>query len=169
MDNAEDKETIYEIAIRELIKETGMEGSIYLVYDQSLTNYFWTRQIEGRKIIFISNENEKEEQKKNGNILRMYELEYPKISNDRIEIKINHQLAYEIDLKKGESEWPRSMTEIEKEITRQGIEKSNRFYGDQNLSTYSAIIHITCSYVTFKFNSSDNEFLFEKIETITKH
>ncbi len=166
MHNGE-KETIYEKAIKELIRDFKDDGPIYIADEVYISNFFWEREFEGRKVIFISDINEKEELKKNGNLIRMYKIEYPLVTGDQLQIKINHILIYDIDLQKGESEWPKKLTTKEKEMTREGIEKSRSLDGGVNAKTYSSLRQNTWTYVIFRFDSQHKEFKFEKIETKT--
>ena len=70
-----EKETIYEKAIRELIRNFKEDGPIYIADEMDISNFFWGREFEGRKVIFINVINEEEELKKNGNLIRLYEIE----------------------------------------------------------------------------------------------
>jgi hypothetical protein len=162
-----EKESIYEKAIKELVRDFKDDGPIYLTDETYISNFFWEREVDGRKVIFINNINEKEELKKNGNLIRVYQIEYPLVTGDQIQIKINHMLIYDIDLQKGESEWPKKLTTKERELTSKQIEKSRSLEGAANVKTYGSIIQDTWTYVIFRFDSQDKEFKFEKIETKT--
>ena len=159
-----EKETIYEKAIKELIRDFRDDGPIYIADETFISNFFWEREFEGRKVIFICDINEGEELKKNGNLIRVYQIEYPLVTGDQIQIKINHMLIYDIDLQKGESEWPKKLTARQKEMTRERIEKSKSLEGGV---TCGSIIQDTWTYVIFRFDSQDKEFKFEKVETKT--
>lgn len=160
-------ETIYEQAIKELIKDFKDDGPIYIADDSRISNFFWDRQVDGRKIVFISDLNEADELKKNDNFIRVYEIEYPMINGDQLQIKINHMVIYEIDLLKDENEWPKKLTVKEKEETRRRIEKSRLTNGGIEVKTYSSIINNAWTYVIFLFDPHDKEFKIEKIETKT--
>jgi hypothetical protein len=162
-----EKETIYEKAIKELVRDFKDDGPIYIENETHISNFFWEREVSGRKVIFVSDINEKEELKKNGNLIRVYQIEYPLVTGDQLQIKINHMLIYDIDLQKGEREWPKKLTPRQKEITREGIQKSRLLDGGENANTYGSIIQNTWTYVIFRFDSQDKEFKFEKIETKT--
>jgi hypothetical protein len=163
----EEKETIYEKAIKELIKDFKDDGPIYIADEVYISKLFSEREFEGRKVIFISDINENEELKKNANLMRVYELEYPLVTGDELQIEINHLLIYDIDLQKNESEWPKKLTTNEKEMTRERIERSRSLDGGVNAKTYSSIIQNTWTYVIFRLDSQSKEFKFDNIETKT--
>ena len=158
-------ETIYEKAIKELARDFKDNGPIYVADEGFISNFFQTQEVKERKVIFVNELNESNELRKNGNLMRIYQIEYPLVTGDRIQIKINHIVAYEIDLLKSESYWPKKLTENERKLAREGIEKSRLLKGGHEAITYNSVIQNTWTYVIFKFDPLDKEFKTEKVET----
>lgn len=162
-----ENETIYEKAIQELIRNFKDDGPIYIRDDSRISNFFWDRQADGRKIIFLSDVNEADELKKNENLIRVYEIEYPMINGDQLQIKINHMVIFEIDILKNENEWPKKLTDKERELARKGIAKGRLIEGGSEAKNYSSLINNAWTYITFLFDSQDKEFKIKKVETKT--
>lgn len=155
------------MCLDELAKTLSKKEKIHLYCDNSLQTHL-RRHDERKQVVFISDFDFKDIQKRNGNILRFYKIDYPSISNGEVMLKMHHVLSFDFDRMEDYNQASERLTEDEKTAARWQFQQIRQFEQAEPAERVSGYMEITWTCVTFKFNPNTKNFDLLKSETITK-